>query len=70
MCAYIITINYSPTSDNKHRLKHFQHPLLQQFRVEELEPRFYSVMYHKPLSSRDESSEGYWVCLGWKGDQK
>ncbi|EKM51221.1 uncharacterized protein PHACADRAFT_103563 [Phanerochaete carnosa HHB-10118-sp] len=51
-------------------LKHFQHPLLQQFREEELEPRFYSVMYHKPQSSRDESSEGYWVCLGWKGDQK
>lgn len=51
-------------------LKHFQHPLLQEFRKRELEPRFNFVMYHKPESSRDESSEGYWICMGWKGDRR
>ncbi|GJE93567.1 ribosomal RNA large subunit methyltransferase E [Phanerochaete sordida] len=51
-------------------LKHFQHPLLQQFREEELQPRFQSVIYHKPKSSRGESSEGYWVCMGWHGGHR
>ncbi|KIP05051.1 hypothetical protein PHLGIDRAFT_491464 [Phlebiopsis gigantea 11061_1 CR5-6] len=51
-------------------MKHFAHPLLQKFRKEELEPRFESVMYFKPPSSRDDSSEGYWVCQGWNGEQK
>jgi 23S rRNA (uridine2552-2'-O)-methyltransferase len=48
-------------------LKHFTHPLLQQFRVENLEPNFHDVKYIKPDASRAASSEGYWLCQGWKG---
>ncbi|TCD67703.1 2' O-ribose methyltransferase [Steccherinum ochraceum] len=47
-------------------LKHFAHPLTQQFRTQMLEPNFHSVQYCKPESSRSESSEGYWICRGWK----
>lgn len=70
VCVIQFAYHYVPTADNNNRLKHFEHPLLQKFRKEELEPRFTTVMYHKPPSSRGESSEGYWVCLGWNGDQK
>ncbi|KAF8552829.1 23S ribosomal RNA methyltransferase [Imleria badia] len=48
-------------------LKHFAHPLLQEFRKRLLEPNFYAVHYIKPTSSRAESAEGYWLCRGWKG---
>jgi 23S rRNA (uridine2552-2'-O)-methyltransferase len=50
-----------------YRLKHFTHPLLQQFRIENLEPNFHNVRYIKPDASRTASSEGYWLCQGWKG---
>lgn len=49
------------------RLKHFAHPLLQEFRKRLLEPNFHAVHYIKPTSSRAESAEGYWLCRGWKG---
>jgi len=57
---------------NRHRggtllLKHFTHPLLQEFRKRLLEPNFQAVHYIKPTSSRAESAEGYWLCRGWKG---
>ncbi|KAF8840475.1 23S ribosomal RNA methyltransferase [Paxillus ammoniavirescens] len=48
-------------------LKHFAHPLLQDFRKRSLEPNFHAVHYIKPASSRAESAEGYWLCRGWKG---
>ncbi|KII84731.1 hypothetical protein PLICRDRAFT_45538 [Plicaturopsis crispa FD-325 SS-3] len=48
-------------------LKHFMHPLLQQFRKEKLEPNFKDVKFIKPDASRAGSSEGYWLCQGWKG---
>ncbi|KZV93360.1 23S ribosomal RNA methyltransferase [Exidia glandulosa HHB12029] len=43
-------------------MKHFTHPLLIEFRKKQLEPYFHRVFYIKPKASRDESSEGYWVC--------
>ncbi|TFK51502.1 23S ribosomal RNA methyltransferase [Heliocybe sulcata] len=50
-------------------LKHFAHPLMNEFRKEHLDSTFTDVMYVKPDSSRASSSEGYWVCMGWKGLQ-
>ncbi|KAI0076669.1 23S ribosomal RNA methyltransferase [Panus rudis PR-1116 ss-1] len=46
-------------------LKHFAHPLADRFRIEKLEPNFRRVHFIKPDSSRSESSEGYWLCMGW-----
>ncbi|KAK7681705.1 hypothetical protein QCA50_015052 [Cerrena zonata] len=46
-------------------LKHFAHPLTDQFRVEVLAPNFKHVRYVKPDSSRSDSTEGYWLCFGW-----
>ncbi|KDQ22766.1 hypothetical protein PLEOSDRAFT_1051036 [Pleurotus ostreatus PC15] len=48
-------------------LKHFTHPLLQRFRVDALEPNFNDVKFIKPAASRSQSSEGYWLCQGWRG---
>jgi len=48
-------------------MKYFDHPELQAFRKEHLEPSFRSVFNVKPASSRSESSEVYWVCSGFKG---
>ncbi|EGN97462.1 hypothetical protein SERLA73DRAFT_161493 [Serpula lacrymans var. lacrymans S7.3] len=48
-------------------LKHFAHPLLHEFRANHLEPNFHLVHYIKPEASRARSSEGYWLCRGWKG---
>ncbi|KAH7922303.1 23S ribosomal RNA methyltransferase [Leucogyrophana mollusca] len=50
-------------------LKHFAHPLLQEFRKKVLEPNFNVVYYIKPESSRAASAEGYWLCRGWKGEK-
>lgn len=51
----------------RYRLKHFEHPELQQFRKFHLNPNFHNVVYIKPNSSRAASSEGYWLCFGFKG---
>ncbi|KDQ57942.1 hypothetical protein JAAARDRAFT_206722 [Jaapia argillacea MUCL 33604] len=48
-------------------LKHFTHPSLQEFRRQCLDPSFNNVYFMKPGSSRGDSSEAYWVCMGWKG---
>ncbi|KAK4686368.1 hypothetical protein P7C73_g3766, partial [Tremellales sp. Uapishka_1] len=48
-------------------LKYFSHPDMNEFRKTELEPYFAKVMNEKPKESRSESSEAYWVCLGFKG---
>ena len=50
-----------------YRLKHFEHPELQQFRKIHLDPNFHIVFYIKPGSSRAASREGYWLCFGFKG---
>lgn len=50
------------------RLKHFAHPDIDEFRKERLKPNFREVHYLKPSSSRSESSEGYFLCRGWRGD--
>jgi len=49
-------------------LKHFAHPDIDEFRKKELKPNFREVRYLKPSSSRSESSEGYFLCRGWRGD--
>lgn len=49
-------------------LKHFAHPDIDEFRKEHLRPSFREVHYLKPSSSRSESSEGYFLCRGWRGD--
>ncbi|KAH7912104.1 ribosomal RNA methyltransferase FtsJ domain-containing protein [Hygrophoropsis aurantiaca] len=51
-------------------LKHFAHPLLQEFRRRILVPNFHVVYYIKPDSSRSESAEGYWLCRGWTGKKQ
>ena len=48
-------------------MKYFQHPLTNQFRLEELKPYFHDVYNSKPKASRGGSSETYWVCMGFKG---
>ncbi|BEI81581.1 hypothetical protein CcaverHIS002_0207410 [Cutaneotrichosporon cavernicola] len=48
-------------------LKFFMHPDLVDFRKKQLEPYFSKVVTDKPASSRKESAEAYWVCLGYKG---
>ncbi|KAG6860976.1 hypothetical protein C0995_005212 [Termitomyces sp. Mi166 len=48
-------------------MKHFQDPLLYEFRKKRLEPFFDDVKFVKPDSSRSESSEGYFLCQGWRG---
>ncbi|RPD56794.1 23S ribosomal RNA methyltransferase [Lentinus tigrinus ALCF2SS1-7] len=48
-------------------LKHFAHPEMDVFRRKVLEPNFNVVGFDKPPSSRPESREGYWICLGFKG---
>lgn len=50
------------------RVKHFAHPDVDEFRKEHLRPNFREVHYLKPGSSRSESSEGYFLCRGWRGD--
>jgi len=52
------------------RLKHFAHPDIDEFRKEHLKPSFREVHYLKPSSSRSESSEGYFLCRGWRGDDE
>ncbi|KAK8869544.1 hypothetical protein IAR55_000111 [Kwoniella newhampshirensis] len=49
-------------------MKFFAHPDLDEFRKLELDPWFGKVVVEKPKESRSESSEAYWVCLGFKGD--
>ena len=61
----------APTTTYVHiRLKHFAHPDVDEFRKEDLKPNFREVHYLKPSSSRSESSEGYFLCRGWRGDNK
>ncbi|TFY50941.1 hypothetical protein EVJ58_g10822 [Rhodofomes roseus] len=49
-------------------IKYFQHPLTNRFRHEQLKPYFADVYNSKPKASRGDSSEGYWVCMGFKGN--
>ncbi|WWC69194.1 uncharacterized protein I206_103130 [Kwoniella pini CBS 10737] len=49
-------------------MKFFAHPDMDEFRSTELDPWFSKVVVEKPKESRAESSEAYWVCLGYKGD--
>ncbi|WVR09723.1 hypothetical protein IAU60_006799 [Kwoniella sp. DSM 27419] len=49
-------------------IKFFAHPDMDEFRRLELDPWFAKVVVEKPKESRSESSEAYWVCLGFKGD--
>ncbi|KAK6903217.1 ribosomal RNA large subunit methyltransferase J [Kwoniella mangroviensis CBS 10435] len=49
-------------------IKFFAHPDMNEFRSLELDPWFGKVVVEKPKESRSESSEAYWVCLGYKGD--
>ncbi|KAI0339265.1 hypothetical protein BDW22DRAFT_1487049 [Trametopsis cervina] len=48
-------------------LKHFAHPISTAFCRTFLNPYFSKILYFKPPASRSDSSEGYWVCIGWKG---
>ncbi|ORX33825.1 ribosomal RNA methyltransferase FtsJ domain-containing protein [Kockovaella imperatae] len=49
-------------------IKFFMHPDMVEFQKQVLEPRFRKVAVPKPKESRKESSEAYFVCLGYKGD--
>ncbi|KAJ9096413.1 hypothetical protein QFC21_005235 [Naganishia friedmannii] len=49
-------------------IKFFQHPLLSEFKKKQLQPVFEKVLVEKPKESRSESSEAYFVCLGYKGE--
>ena len=48
-------------------MKHFAHPVSTAFCRTFLNPYFSKILYFKPPSSRSESTEGYWVCMGWRG---
>ncbi|TXT13608.1 hypothetical protein VHUM_00975 [Vanrija humicola] len=48
-------------------MKFFHHPDLVDFKKTELDPCFAKVVTDKPKASRAESSEAYFVCLGYKG---
>ncbi|KAH6903841.1 hypothetical protein BKA70DRAFT_1298616 [Coprinopsis sp. MPI-PUGE-AT-0042] len=37
---------------------------------QELTPRFSVVKFLKPDSSRAESREGYFLCMGWRSDRQ
>lgn len=50
-----------------HSMKHFAHPISTSFCRTFLNPYFSKILYFKPPSSRSESTEGYWVCIGWRG---
>lgn len=50
------------------RIKHHDSPLAQDFRKNVLMPNFHDVRFIKPEASRRESSEGYFVCSGFRGD--
>jgi len=63
-------INVGRTRGGVLVLKHFAHPLTQEFRKKMLQPNFHTVLYSKPDSSRAESSEGYWICMGWNPQWK
>lgn len=52
------------------RLKYFAHPDLDAFKLSELDPCFSKVFIDKPKESRKESSEAYWVCLGYRGNER
>ncbi|EIM80644.1 23S ribosomal RNA methyltransferase [Stereum hirsutum FP-91666 SS1] len=47
-------------------LKHFAHPRVVVFRRKYLDPNFHTVLYIKPDASRSASSEGYWLCMGYR----
>ncbi|ODN83455.1 hypothetical protein L202_01593 [Cryptococcus amylolentus CBS 6039] len=49
-------------------MKFFAHPDLDEFKKVELDPWFGKVVIDKPKESRSESSEAYFVCLGFKGE--
>ncbi|KAI0083865.1 FtsJ-like methyltransferase-domain-containing protein [Irpex rosettiformis] len=49
------------------QMKHFAHPLSTSFFRVFLYPYFSKVHYFKPPASRSDSTEGYWVCIGWRG---
>lgn len=46
-------------------LKYFRHPYLDDFRIQNLKPRFQHVHVVKPAASRSDSTEAYWLCLGF-----
>jgi 23S rRNA (uridine2552-2'-O)-methyltransferase len=46
-------------------MKFFNHPLLDKFRMEKLQPNFEKTFCIKPPSSRAASSEVYFLCQGW-----
>ncbi|CAG7854792.1 SubName: Full=Uncharacterized protein {ECO:0000313/EMBL:CCA73213.1} [Serendipita indica DSM 11827] len=49
-------------------LKHFSGPAFEEFREKELTPLFSKkIKYAKPEASRQNSSEAYFVCQGYKG---
>ncbi|KAI0695233.1 FtsJ-like methyltransferase-domain-containing protein [Cytidiella melzeri] len=48
-------------------IKHFAHPISTSFCRVFLNPYFSKILYFKPPASRSDSSEGYWVCMGWRG---
>ncbi|CAK9783870.1 unnamed protein product [Cutaneotrichosporon oleaginosum] len=63
----LVYVPHRESSSADISLKFFMHPELVDFRKKQLEPYFFKVVTDKPASSRKESAEAYWVCLGYKG---
>ena len=53
-----------------YRLKYFQSDLTRIFQRDVLAPAFRNVYTAKPGASRAESSECYFVCKGFRGDDR
>ncbi|KAH8109060.1 23S ribosomal RNA methyltransferase [Phellopilus nigrolimitatus] len=51
-------------------LKHFANEATKAFRLDVLKPVFHKVHIVKPDASRSESREHYFVCKGFKGDER
>lgn len=63
----LFTICLESLSEVSVSMKYFEHPELQSFKKELLQPSFRYISNVKPNSSRSESSEAYWVCSGYQG---
>lgn len=65
--VYVRPLLFDDATKLHNSIKHFAHPISTSFCRTYLSPFFSKILYFKPPSSRSDSTEGYWVCIGWKG---